>query len=89
MTIKAGVLDGKVISAEDIKELAGLPSREVLLAKNDAVRMYPASTTKMMTLLLGIYPSLVTDLTGPSVEALISDYRAAVPAETGIALASH
>jgi NADH-quinone oxidoreductase subunit M len=33
-----------------------------------------------MTLLLGIYPSLVTDIIGPSVAALITDYHAALPA---------
>ncbi len=32
-----------------------------------------------MTLLLGVYPSLVTDITGPSVEALIENYHAALP----------
>src|SRR5690606_33389380 len=42
-----------------------------------------------MTLLLGIYPSLVTDLIGPSVGALIADYRAEVPLDTAVALASH
>jgi NADH-quinone oxidoreductase subunit M len=31
-----------------------------------------------MTLLLGIYPSLVTDITGPSVAALINDYTASL-----------
>jgi NADH-quinone oxidoreductase subunit M len=31
-----------------------------------------------MTLLLGVYPSLVTDLIGPSVGALITDYHAAL-----------
>ncbi len=31
-----------------------------------------------MTLLLGVYPSLVTDVIGPSVEALITEYRADV-----------
>jgi NADH-quinone oxidoreductase subunit M len=34
----------------------------------------------VMTLLLGVYPAAVTDIIGPSVEALISDYHAAVPA---------
>lgn len=33
VSIKAGVLEGKLVSAEQIKELAELPSREVLLAK--------------------------------------------------------
>ena len=34
-----------------------------------------------MTLLLGIYPSLVTDIIGPSVAALVTDYHAALPAD--------
>jgi len=33
-----------------------------------------------MTLLVGLYPSLVTDLIGPSVSALAADYHAALPA---------
>ncbi len=33
-----------------------------------------------MTLLLGVYPSLVTDRIGPSVTALITQYHAALPA---------
>ena len=32
----------------------------------------------VMTLLLGVYPSLVTDIIGPSVEALVIDYEAAL-----------
>jgi NADH-quinone oxidoreductase subunit M len=32
-----------------------------------------------MTLLLGVYPSLVTDIIGPSVTALVTDYQAALP----------
>ncbi len=32
------------------------------------------------TLILGVYPSLVTDIIGPSVKALITDYHAALPA---------
>jgi NADH-quinone oxidoreductase subunit M len=31
-----------------------------------------------MTLLLGVYPALVTDIIGPSVEALVSDYHTAL-----------
>ena len=39
-----------------------------------------------MTLLLGVYPSVVTDITGASVGALITEFRAAVPAvETAVA----
>jgi NADH-quinone oxidoreductase subunit M len=37
------------------------------------------------TLILGVYPSLVTDIIGPSVGALVADYQAAQPAE-GLAL---
>ncbi len=36
-----------------------------------------------MTLLLGVYPSLVTDIIGPSVSALVTDYQAALPADDG------
>ncbi|NNE88659.1 MAG: NADH-quinone oxidoreductase subunit M [Silicimonas sp.] len=32
----------------------------------------------IMTILLGVYPSLVTDIISPSVEALLSDYQVAV-----------
>jgi len=32
----------------------------------------------VMTLLLGVYPSLVTDIIGPSVEAMLSNYQTAV-----------
>ena len=42
-----------------------------------------------MTLLLGIYPSLVTDLVGPSVENLLSHYHAAVGTEMVPEAASH
>jgi NADH-quinone oxidoreductase subunit M len=40
-----------------------------------------------MTLLLGVYPSLVTDITGPSVSALINNYQAALPDDTVTRLA--
>ncbi|WP_196592747.1 50S ribosomal protein L10 [Pectinatus sottacetonis] len=33
LTVKAGVVDGKVIDEAGVKELASLPSREVLIAK--------------------------------------------------------
>ena len=36
-----------------------------------------------MTLLLGVYPSLALDLISPSVEALVSNYQAALPAVEG------
>jgi NADH-quinone oxidoreductase subunit M len=33
-----------------------------------------------MTLLLGVYPSLITDVIGPSVEALLTQYDLALAA---------
>ena len=42
-----------------------------------------------MTLLLGVYPSLVTDIIGPSVGALVSNYQAAIPADGAAQLAMH
>ncbi|PZO65916.1 MAG: NADH-quinone oxidoreductase subunit M, partial [Pelagerythrobacter marensis] len=33
-----------------------------------------------MTLLLGVYPRAVTDITGPAVAALVHDYHASLPA---------
>ncbi|MGR3660116.1 MAG: NADH-quinone oxidoreductase subunit M [Paracoccaceae bacterium] len=41
-----------------------------------------------MTILLGIYPSLILDIIGPSVEALLINYHAALP-ETAMATVSH
>jgi NADH-quinone oxidoreductase subunit M len=34
----------------------------------------------VMTILLGVYPALVTDIIGPSVAVLVSDYHASIPA---------
>ncbi|SFL91814.1 NADH-quinone oxidoreductase subunit M [Shimia aestuarii] len=43
-----------------------------------------------MTLILGVYPALVTDIIGPSVENLISNYETALAhAHTGNQMASH
>jgi NADH-quinone oxidoreductase subunit M len=42
-----------------------------------------------MTLLLGIYPSLVTDIIGPSVTALVTDYQAAIPQSGDVQTALH
>ncbi|PZQ99267.1 MAG: NADH-quinone oxidoreductase subunit M [Cereibacter sphaeroides] len=42
-----------------------------------------------MTLLLGVFPSLVTDITGPSVLALVNDYHAAQPADLATRMASN
>ncbi|MCA3454426.1 MAG: NADH-quinone oxidoreductase subunit M [Rhodobacter sp.] len=40
-----------------------------------------------MTLLLGIYPSLVTDITGPTVASLVTGYQAALPATAATQIA--
>ncbi|GGH57174.1 NADH-quinone oxidoreductase subunit M [Frigidibacter albus] len=42
-----------------------------------------------MTLLLGVYPRLVTDIIGPSVTALVTDYHASIPADVAGVAASH
>ncbi len=39
----------------------------------------------VMTLLLGVYPAVVTDITGASVGALITEFRASVPAVEAVA----
>ncbi|MDP4031946.1 MAG: NADH-quinone oxidoreductase subunit M [Pseudorhodobacter sp.] len=43
----------------------------------------------VMTLLVGVYPSLVTDIIGPSVTALVTDYHAALPVVDGAQVALH
>ena len=43
----------------------------------------------VMTLLLGVYPSLVTDIIGPSVGALVADYHAAIPVAGDVPLANN
>ncbi len=43
----------------------------------------------VMTLLLGVYPSLVIDLISPSVTALIENYNAAIPADASLAQMVH
>jgi NADH-quinone oxidoreductase subunit M len=43
----------------------------------------------VMTILLGVYPSLVTDIIGPSVTALVTDYQASLPVVTGTQLAQN
>ena len=45
LSVKAGVVDGKVISVDDVKALANLPSREVLIAKLLGSMQAPISNT--------------------------------------------
>jgi NADH-quinone oxidoreductase subunit M len=42
-----------------------------------------------MTLLLGVYPSFVTDIIGPSVNALVTEYHAAIPTVGDVPVAKH
>ncbi|MCO5126684.1 MAG: NADH-quinone oxidoreductase subunit M [Rhodobacteraceae bacterium] len=72
------VMMGELIK-ESLKGIADMTAREKFV-------MAPLVA---MTLLLGVYPSLVTDIFGPSVEALIADYRADVPLPEAVAEASH
>jgi NADH-quinone oxidoreductase subunit M len=51
---------------DSLKGIADMDSREKLM-------MAPLI---VMTLLLGVYPALVTDLIGPSVETLLTHYHA-------------
>lgn len=67
--LKIGALDGKVLSIEDIRALAELPSREVLLAKLLGSLNAPASN--MVGVLAAVPRSLVQVL------AAIQDKKAA------------
>jgi len=55
--------------------------KESLKSISDMTKMERAIFAPLvaMTLLLGVYPSLVTDIIGPSVEVLVENYRAVVP----------
>jgi NADH-quinone oxidoreductase subunit M len=65
--------------------------KEALKSITDMTRREKAIFAPLvaMTLLLGVYPALVTDIIGPSVGALITDYQAALPAVDGTQLAQH
>ncbi|MFN3846305.1 MAG: NADH-quinone oxidoreductase subunit M [Paracoccaceae bacterium] len=65
--------------------------KEALKSITDMTRREKAIFAPLvaMTLLLGIYPALVTDIIGPSVTALVTDYQAAVPLSGSTQLAQH
>ncbi|MFN7225293.1 MAG: NADH-quinone oxidoreductase subunit M [Paracoccaceae bacterium] len=65
--------------------------KEALKSITDMTRREKAIFAPLvaMTLLLGIYPALVTDIIGPSVTALVTDYQAAVPLSGDTQLAQH
>ncbi len=58
--IKAGLLEGRMLSARDIEELAKLPGREVLLAQ--LVRTLNAPVSGLVNVLAGVLRQLVTVL---------------------------
>jgi len=57
LEIISGVLDGKVLTGEELKVLAELPSREVLLAKLLSVMV--GAQTQFVTVLSGVQRSFV------------------------------
>lgn len=65
--------------------------KEALKSITDMTRREKAIFAPLvfMTLLLGIYPALVTDIIGPSVAALVTDYQAAIPVSGASQLAQH
>ncbi|WP_126975748.1 NADH-quinone oxidoreductase subunit M [Frigidibacter oleivorans] len=56
---------------ESLRSIADMDRREKLIF----------APLVAMTLLLGVYPRVVTDVIGPSVGALVADYQDAIPAE--------
>jgi len=67
-----GVVFGEVTN-EKLNDILDLDKREIIIL----------SVLGVMTLVLGVYPSLVTDITGPTVDGLISNYNAALAAANG------
>jgi len=65
--------------------------KEALKSITDMTRREKAIFAPLvfMTLLLGVYPALVTDIIGPSVTALVTDYQAAIPVSGDAQLAQH
>ncbi|NBT31176.1 MAG: NADH-quinone oxidoreductase subunit M [Rhodobacteraceae bacterium] len=74
------VVMGELIK-ESLKSITDMTRREKMIF----------APLVVMTLLLGVYPALVTDIIGPSVGALVQHYHASVPAEfsAAVAVASH
>ncbi len=65
--------------------------KEALKSITDMTRREKAIFAPLiaMTLLLGVYPSLVTDIIGPSVSALVSEHQAALPPKGDTQLAQN
>lgn len=62
MEIKAGILNGKFLSKEDINVLAALPGRDVLLGK--LLSVLTATQTSLVSVLSGVPRSFVQILEG-------------------------
>lgn len=60
LVIKGGVLDGTILSGEKVRELADLPSREVLLSK--LFFLFRAPTQGFVNVLTGVPQALVRAL---------------------------
>jgi NADH-quinone oxidoreductase subunit M len=65
--------------------------KEALKTITDMTRREKAVFAPLIaaTLILGVYPALVTDIIGPSVGALITDYQAALPVVDATQVAQH
>ena len=72
------VVFGQLIK-ESLKHIEDMDTRERLMI----------APLLVMTLLLGVYPALVTDLIGPSVDNLLTHYHAAVGTEVVAEAATH
>jgi len=72
------VVFGQLIK-ESLKHIKDMDAREKLMI----------APLLVMTLLLGVYPSLVTDIIGPSVDNLLTHYNAAVGTEVVAEAAAH
>ena len=65
--------------------LVDMATGEVLFSKNSKIRMYPASTTKIMTLLLGLESGIALDakVTVPNEAADIAEGSSVIPVQPG------
>lgn len=77
LTIKGGVLDGKVISAEQAKQLAKLEPREVLLAKIAMLFNQPAQQT------VNVFSALLRDLGSMLAQVIEKKESGELPGGTG------
>ena len=77
LTIKGGVLDGRVISAEQAKQLAKLEPREVLLAKIAMMFNQPAQQT------VNVFSALLRDLGSMLAQVVAKKESGELPGGTG------